>query len=278
MYARQLAEIGSWTATFSGTLVFGEPPQSTLAASQYWTASKCRIQRWVTALKMFQHDFHGEQTNHDPWPAFEVVVEEIVVSEMLTRIWSAVVSTHDWYHQNDELHGLAHSINVAHIEAKNRALRLMLSNRAANEKVFDRVNVLRRKVESWTDLFLGHLPRTEHPQRFGFQPSRVSDFSLENRHYSNRESSTRQQVLVASLAQDLRSSAKSTPANPTLNRKIASGVLACFPGDRFDSTGLPKSARMIWLEKTQEDTQQLLDQLLDFERDSAEQSVSDFDG
>ena len=133
------------------------------------------------------------------------------------------------------------------------------SNRAANETVFDRINVLRRKVESWTDLFLGHLPRTEQPEQFGFQPSRVSDFSIENQHYSHQESSTRQKVLVASLAQDLRSSAKSTPANPTLNRQIATGVLGCFPGDRFDSTGLPKSARMIWLEKTQEETQQLLD-------------------
>ena len=131
MHPSQLAELGSWVATHSGNLVYGEQDQPILVATSYWTASKLRIQRWVTALKMFEKDFEDANKGHDPWPALEIVIQEILVSELLTRVFSAAVLTHDWYHEKDEMHGLAHSIHVSHIEAKNRAIRIMLNGQVA---------------------------------------------------------------------------------------------------------------------------------------------------
>ncbi len=244
-----------------------------LVATTYWTASKIRLQRWVASLKMFENDFENPQMGHNPWPALEIVVQEILISEMLTRIWSATVLTHDWYHQQDEMHGLAHSVHVSHIEAKNRAFRILLHGRAANEEVFDRINALRRRIERWTDLFLGQLPQGDKASQFGFDRNRVIDFNREQRESSGPEFLTRQKVLAASFSTDLLRDPIPYTANPDLNRDIAAGVLACFPPDRFDSNGLPKSARMIWLEKSQHDTQMLIDQLSEFE-DRAESPES----
>jgi len=265
MHSSQLAELGSWVAVNSGNLVYGEQEQPMLVSTSYWTASKIRLQRWVTSLKMFENDIRQPTKTHDPWPALEIVVQEILLSEMLTRIWSATVLTHDWYHQQDEMHGLAHSVHVSHIEAKNRAIRILLKGQAQNEEAFDRVNGLRRRIERWTDMFLGQLPQGDKASVFGFDRNRVIDFNREQRLSTGPEYLTRQKVLTTSFSADLNRNQIPYAANPDLNREIAAGVLACFPPDRFDSNGLPKSARMIWLEKSQLDTQMLIDHLAEFE-------------
>ena len=275
MHSSQLAELGSWVANNSANLVYGDQEQPFLVVKSYWTASKLRLQRWVTALKMFEQDFQrltDEGLNpppsdnaHNPWPALQIVVQEILMSEMLTRIWSATVLTHDWNHQSDEMHGLAHSIHVAHIEARNRAVRVMLHGQIFDEAAFDQMNTLRRRIERWTDLFLGQLPQHEQSSAFGFDRNRVRDFNREQRESVGPAFETRQRVLTASFATDLLRNRIPYAANPDLNRDIAAGILACFPADRFDGQGLPKSARMIWLEKSHRDTQMLVDHLFEFE-------------
>jgi hypothetical protein len=265
MHASQLAEIGSWVAIQSSNLIYGQQDQPMLAATNYWTSSKIRLQRWVTALKMFEQDVQHPQLGHDPWPALEIVVHEILVSELLTRVWSAAVLTHDWYHQSDELHGLAYAVHVSHVEAKNRAMRILLAGQSLNEAAFDRMNGVRRRIERWTDLFLGQLPRGEQACVFGFDRNRVRDFNNEHRQSLGPEFATRQKILSVSLMADLANDHVSYSANPELNREIACGILACFPSDRFDSNGLPKSANAVWLEKSQHDTQLLIDHLMNFE-------------
>jgi len=274
MHANQLAELGSWVATNSGSLVYGENEQPMLVASNYWTASKIRINRWLTALKMFDQDFSEPSKPHDPWPALSIVVQEILMSEMLTRLWAATVLTHDLFHQSDELHGLAHSIHICHIEAKNRAIRVMLEGQSFNEEAFEKMNRLRRRMERWTDLFLGQLPSAETASKFAFDPKRVIDFNREQRESVGPEFVTRQKILTASFTTEMLREAIPYAANPDANRDIAAGILNCFPADRFDSYGLPKSIRTIWLEKSQADTQLLVDRLVKFENDIETRSAS----
>ncbi|MFT5299271.1 MAG: hypothetical protein ACI87E_000212 [Mariniblastus sp.] len=265
MHSSQLAELGSWVATNSEILVYGEQEQPMLVATTYWKASKVRLQRWIASLKMFENDFDHPREDHNPWPALEIVVQEILMSELLTRVWCATVMTHDWHHQQDEMHGLAHSVQISHIEAKNRAIRIMLRGQAADEQAFDRMNALRRRIERWTDMFLGQLPNADIASKFGFDRNRVKDFGREQAESAGAENQTRQKVLVASFSVDLMRNQIPYSANPDLNREVAAGVLGCFPSDRFDSNGLPKSSRMVWLEKSQNDTQLLIDQLAEFE-------------
>ena len=218
---------------------------------------------------MFEQDMHNPDPRHDPWPALEIVVQEILLSELLSRVWSATVLTHDWYHQTDELHGLVHSVHVSHIEAKNRALRILLSGQATNETAFDRINRVRRRLERWTDLFLGQLPRGDKAIIFGFD--RQSRCKTSTRSSGIRRTGICHPPASADgfVRRDLIRDRTQFAANPELNREIAAGILACFPSDRFDSHGLPKSVQSIWIEKSQNDTQMLLDQLVGFE-DTAE--------
>lgn len=268
MHARQLAELASWVAIHSGNLIYGNQQQPIMVANHYWTASKIRVQRWLTTLKLFEQDIEDCRTgkaSHLNWSAMEIVLQEIIVSEVLTRIWSAAVVAHDSYHRHDELHGLAQSVFLSHLEVKNRSYRLLLSIRADNEKLYDRMNVLRRRLERWTDLFLGQIPCGEQVCRFSFNPNRVKDFYQEQRQALGTEFENRQKVLAASFSADLLRDSVAHPANPDVNQKIAAGVLACFPSDRFDCHGLPKSIRLLWVEKAHQDTQMFLDHLIEYE-------------
>ena len=272
MHASQLAQIGSWIAVHSRSLIFGNSGPEELVGANYWTTSKCRLDRWNASLKMFEDDLASEPS-HDPWPAIETIVEEVFVSEFLTRIWSAAVLAHDNYQHSDELFGLAHSVNISHIESRNRAMRVLLRGQAYNETAFDRLNLLRRKVERWTDLFLVQIGNLDIARMFAFDEKRVEDFFEENVEMSSEISARRNQVLIASFTAELQSLRSKWAANPELNRKISSSLLSCFPSDRFDSLGLPKSFGMVLLEKTQHDTQMLVDQLLEIESTSVESGV-----
>lgn len=270
MHANQLADIAAWVAIHSSTFALGEKENTALDAKAYWAKSKCRIARWNSTLKMFDYDLRDPERNHNPWPAIEIVIEEIVISEMLTRVMAAAFVASDEYSNQDELKGLAHSLLIAHMETRNRAMRILLSGRAANEQIFDRINQLRRQVERWTDLFLSRFDQSSKAAEFGFNVQRVKDFAGERVVYGDEEFRRQQQILIKSMANNLQSLTKKYSANPDLNREIATGVLGCFAGDRFDSLGLPKSTQLFWLEKSHQDAQLLVEELDQFEHAAAD--------
>ncbi len=270
MHASQLAQIGSWIAIHAPNLVFGNDPQEELVLANYWVASKARLQRWVTALKMFEQDLDAAIESHDPWPAMEIVIEEVIVSEFVTRIWMATMLAHDTCQKSDELFGLAHSVHIGHIEARNRVMRLLLHQAAAQEESLDRLNQLRSKIERWTDVFLAIIPAPKIAQMFAFDESRVADYQMENEFMPAAHQARRGQILMAAFTAELQKPCSRWAANPDLNRKIASSLMNCFPSDRFDSLGLPKSFGRVLLEKTQDDTQVLVDQLLAMDAEAEE--------
>ena len=265
MHASRLAELGSWVAINAPTMIQGPQEQPMLIATSYWVAARKRVQQWVTALRMFEKDFESPQPGHQPWVALEIVIAEVLLSEMLTRIWSATVLIHDQTRGTDELFGLAHSVHLSHLEVRNRAQRIMLHGRADDEAAFDRLNTLRRKIERWTDVFLAQLPNAPLAAQFGFDAKRVLDFAQENREDEGAACHTRQQILLASFQEDLGRLRQRTSANPDLNRELAAGVLACFPADEFRPDQLPEALRELWLEKAHRETQMLVDHLAAFE-------------
>jgi hypothetical protein len=261
MHARQQTEIAAWLALNSNAIIHGSQRVEGMVAASYWSGSKSRLARWNMALKTFDHDIRHPHESHNPWPAIEIVVEEIVAAEMLTRIWSAILVSLDEASGRGELSGLAQSVFLAHMEARNRTLRLLLSGRAANERMFDRINQLRRSVEKWTDLFLSWLPNGSVARRFAFDQPRFDDYHSEHDFYTDEQMASRHQVLIRSMTTMLSSLTGKWSANPELNRRIVDGVLACIDRDAFDAKGLPKSLSSIWIERAHSDAQILIGQL-----------------
>ena len=276
MHAKELSSLASWAAFNSRNMIYGVQPQLIFATNKYWTNAKCRHQRWMMVLKMFELDLEEPLDDHDPLPAMEIVIEEIFLTEMLSRVWSAILVAHDRYHKTDELAGVAHSVHISHIEAKNRCMRLLLREELQDHPIVVRCNQMRKKIERWTDMLLGEVPDLDAASTFAFEAKRVEDFVRERLDSSEDSRKTRELFYSMALAKDLQRATSGCSANPEINRKVAAGVLACFPANRFDSAGLPKSVQALWIENVSEDTQMLINGLYDMDSHSilgADQAV-----
>ncbi len=268
MHARQLAEIGGWLAVTSEILTRASKSCSSQQGMRYWAASKCRLQRWQSALKVFENDLKNPAEMHDPWPAIQVVIQEILFSDLLTRIWTTLLIQHDRAIKHPEMQSIGHSIYIGHVEARNRALRLIIRYRGVNEAAFDQLDEVRRRIERWTDMLLSRISNLDTAAQFGFDENRIRGFAADRPLESHRRRKEMEQILLASLISCLHQNGSQYSANPDLNREIACGVLECLPTDRFDSTGLPKSILMLQMEQVQNDTQQMVQSLIDEEENA----------
>jgi len=270
MHAKQMAEIGGWLSICSDVFTKGGRPANATQAMRYWSASKCRLQRWQAALKVFESDFENPCEMHDPWHAIEVVIQEILISEVLTRVWTVVLIQHDRVIEHNEMQSIGQSVYIGHLECRNRALRLMISNRASNQSAYDRLEQLRRRMERWVDLLLSRLSDLKLAIQFGFDEHRVRDFAADRHMEGSERRDQVQKLLLASLSSSLNHGVKQWTANPDLNREIAAGVLACFPEDRFDPSGLPKSIMLMQMDQMQNDTHTMVQNLIDEEDQATE--------
>jgi len=268
MHAFQLAELAGWLSLQAPSLTSHEG-LATLLADRYWVVSKCRSQRWQTAIRMFADDIEASNqklnepkpNEHNPWPALNIVAEEIMFSEMLTRVWSAVIAQHDKREGSDDLSVYAHGVLISQIEARNRVFQLILSAPKWAEEITEQMNQIRRSVERWTDLLLSQLESVEAAKPFAFDEKRLLDFYCDRKTVDDQVRRRANQLLVASLTTDLKSLAGRFPANPDLNRKIASGILACFPNDPLASGCLPNSVWMMQLDSFHSNANELIEEL-----------------
>ena len=260
MHASQLAELGGWLTLQSQTINHEE--LALLLSDRYWSVSKCRSQRWNNALRLFAQDLQSEKP-HNPWPAISIVTEEIIFSELLTRIWSAVLTQNsDQSESAKDVFAIAHGILIAHVESRSRAFKLLLKIPESAEPVAEKLNQLRRSIERWTDLLLSQLPNHEAARTFAFCEKRFNDFAS-NDKVADDVKRQAQKLLASSLSEDLERLASRFPANPEMNRKIADGILACLPKDSFALTELPKSIWMLQVQSYQKNTEDLVQQLID---------------
>jgi hypothetical protein len=190
-------------------------------------------------------------------------VEEILTGEVLTRVWSAVLCAHDRRRGVDELEPVARSVMIGHMEARHRALTLLVHGPDVDAEAAVKLNRLRRRAECWTDVLVGHLAALHDVSEFAVDPKRARDFAKDLSSCGNRQGGRHTwPLLVASLRTAFQSGLSPESANADLNTRIATAILSCFPQELFDSTGLLHSLWMLRLTNITEDTQGMIEELL----------------
>ena len=238
---------------------------------QYWTASKVRLDRWAWCLRTFaDRASRDAQRRKAQWPAVCCAMEEILTGEVLTRVWSAPCSAHDRRHGVDELEPVARSVMIGHMEARHRALTLMVRGFRDRRGSGRKLNRIRRRAECWTDVLIGHLVATHDVSEFAIDPKRAREFAQDLLNCSSRKGGRHTwPVLVASLRTAFQSGLSPDSTNHDLNGRIATAVISCFPQELFDSTGLLHSLWMLRLTNIAEDTQGMIEELLAVEPHAA---------
>lgn len=264
MQAHELMELAAIVAAHGAVLVEGPTQLTAAALEDYWTTAKIRLDRWGRALAALtpppkpSPNLPFVAEHHAP----AGLIEEVLTGEVLARVWTAVMCAYDRRHGQCEVEPLARSVLVGQLEARNRALTLLL--RGAFDPIeTQRLDQLRRRCERWTDLLLGGFGDESQWNELAFEPHRAAEFAAE---FAPPAAPLRLrpawQLWLASLRATFRASPTAPSPNAELNARIAAAVVACFPSEVFDSTGLIRSLWFHRMQQTADDAQGLLDQLL----------------
>ena len=274
MQAQELVELAALVATHSRVLISRPSHLSRTGLEDYWAASKCRLDSWGRDLRKYslESDKQGEGWARDHWPNVLPVLEEVLTSEILTRVWTAVVVAYDQGPGSRTAEPIARRILVGHLEARNRVLRLIHRGSCFGRKEATVLNRTRRRCERWADLYIGYLLTAHDVAEFAIDADRAcefaDDFQSEEREGVGLQART---LALGSLRRSFPPGAVAPSPNYDLNVRIAASVINCFPADVFDSTGLFRSVWLARIHRTANDAQELLDGLLNPGCEPAEQ-------
>jgi len=263
MHARELVELAALASAHGPVLVRSVERISASGVEQYWTASKCRLDRWTRSLKSFATEAANPTARRIQWPFVRAVVEEVLTGEMLTRVWAAVLCAVDRRHSSDHGEPIARSVLIGHLEARHRALMFLVQGPGIDPDAAVQLNHLRRRAERWTDVLIGYLLGLAEVSEFAVEPKRAQEFSADLR-YQHQGSAGKWAwpLLHASVLAAFHRCLSPFSPNADLNARIAAGILACFPSELFDSTGLLRSLWLQRLTNITNDAQGMIDQLL----------------
>jgi hypothetical protein len=282
MQPSQLVDIAALLASHGPGLVEGSATISPSALQQYWAASKCRCQRWLLAVKSLAScDASDPEQRAAAAAEIRPLLEEIFLAEMVLRVWTAILVSYDRRRGISEAEPIAQNVLANHLEIRTRALVLLVHSPLLGAEEAVLLNRMRRRSERWTDLLLAHLDAKYRISHFGFDAARVQEFSsdLGSRPYSG----TRRKawnLTLAALKLAFHHGLTGRSPNPDANHEIAAAILACFPADAFESTGILRSLWMVRLSRTTDDAQGLIADLLDSSprRVSTDGALSRLDG
>lgn len=268
MLPPQLVEVAAVVAGQSPVLLRGALRISETALEQYWVAAKCRLDRWGRTLKQYSDRMQMPSAPRAQlWQSAQPLLEEILASEILTRVWTAVGCAVDREHNNHEIGPIVRSIYIGHLEARHRVLNLMLQGQGFGIEAAVVLNRLRHRIERWSDMLIGYVHTTGDAQEFAFDVPRMTEFADDIRHEQVLPGGqVAWQIVLASLRASFDRSLCGQAVNADLNEHIASAILSGFDTSAFDSTGVVKSLWLMRMSNVAKDTQGLIDTLLADER------------
>ena len=285
MQSPQLVELAALVAFHGPQLIAGPRDVAPASLQRYWSSSKCRLDRWAASLKTLSKSTvgkavdgaveNGERNNASLTP---LVMDEILTGEMLSRVWTAVLSAYDRSRATDLAEPIARSVLIGHVEARNRVLQLMLDAKVITRRQAGRLNKARRRGAHWTDLLVGYLAECYDVSEFAPDPQRARQFADDLRHQRQIASEHARPLVLASLRSAFPNASGRrglVSPNADLNTRIASSILACFQTELFDTTGLEHSLCQMRLTNTADEAEDMLESLLNDATPSDDDRVAD---
>lgn len=239
MNNRQLVEIAALVSAYSPHLVEGRTGLPPGALEKFWDRSQRRLKLWLSALLTYQRQslLVASEERGKLWTDLLPVLEEIFVSEVLTRVWTAILTAMDQERGTRNTEPIARNVMLGHLDARKRALQLLVTDSTLTHEMVLPLDAVRRRVERWTDLLLGHLVEAYRVDDFAFDPQRAREFGAQQLLQSEEQSRDQAWVLVLIGLRTAFSSAPVDPPNELIQEEIISSILACFPPGAFQLSG-----------------------------------------
>ena len=276
MHCIHSADLASVISDHGPAILVGQHSVAPEAVNDYWISSRNRFDLWHQTMARYR-DADNSGDSHSLrlwWIDHVIVLEEVLVTEMLTRVIAAMALGMELNRNDEEVSPVTHAIHLTHLEARNRVQQIMLSGRGNSVQDAVRLNRLRQAVECWTDQMIGRLcTANEEPLQYAINPRRAAAYAEEARAQSyGRERKVAAWLLNASMQAMLHQRTSRITALPEANRAVGNSVMMMLRPDLFDSVGTFKSLWMHRLQQNTERTDRVLKELKSLNIDHAKVS------
>jgi len=270
MQSRELIDLAVTLADRSDVIMSGTRRLNEASLQHYWVAARSLISSWGVAVRRCTDQFEEvEYTSDALWLRWTPIFEEVLVSEMVTRVWACLLESCDRRWGLQEYSPIGRSIFAGHLDVRRRILGLLLRGRQRAAYPVWRLNRTRQSVERWTDLLLGSLAPRIEVDAYCFDPQRLRTRST-MRH---SEPGVRLAILRAVAQCDLNFAADVVHGHVAMHRACHTGILGCLGPELFRESGEMIPGWQARLLSLTDDTQGLLDDwasLMDSERNCEE--------
>ncbi|MEM6471947.1 MAG: hypothetical protein AAF802_20475 [Planctomycetota bacterium] len=262
MHCVILAELAAFFAQQGPSLRQSQSAADGEILMRYWTANRVRHEKWHRLMTAFRVATHEQdfKTLRAWWSEDGLVLEEIVVSELLSRVVAAIgasqasSSSREPTEQEVNFDAVVRGVHQAQLEASHRAHQIILDASGATTSDIVRLNRLRHGAERWTDWLVGRaggdLVATKD---FCIDFNRATQFRDEVRegiHRTDQDITT--WLMNASMREMLIRRTSDGVIFPDENRHVAESAIGLFRPELFDDFGVPKS---LWLQRLQNGTE-----------------------
>ena len=241
MNLRHSVETAALISVHSQHITESPHPITEVSLQQYWERSQRRLKVWISGLVETQRAFASaeEHSVERLWAERIPLLEEIFVSEILTRVWGATLTAADRQQRKQSAGPIALNILKGHTEARTRALSLMVNDSRLTLDNLAGIERLRRKVERWTDVLIGHLVVRYGVDEYAFHAGRAREYGEEQ---LRQEAESGSEHVWALVFTGLRMAFPPLPTqshfpNEFLEHQILGTVLGCFPSAAFGADG-----------------------------------------
>lgn len=278
MHSVHLVDLAAVVSEHGPAILYGRETLSPEALTHYWTATHSRFNLWHQAMARYSRaeQLNQESALNDWWEQHTPVMEEILVSEILTRVVAALGIGLDSQASEEEISPVTHAILLNHLEASNRVHQVMLKANGRNMVKAEQLNRVRRGIESWTDVLIGRMAlRSREPLQYAIERERALEYAEEAVLQGYGVIRKTSNALMNMSMHDMISTRLSAePALAAANREVARSVMLMLRPELFDSVGTLKSLWMHRLENSADRTDRMLEELASADIHEAETSDS----
>lgn len=199
---------------------------------KFWVQSRVRFDCWGLKLKRCTHQLESSGYLADAiWRAWQPFMEEILVSETVTRVWAAMLHAIDDQLGWQEYSPIGRSVVLSHKDARRRVLRILLRGQQAASGVAQQLNQTRINTERWVDLLLASVSPELDLERYGFEAKRLAN--LQRIAHSSK---SRHHLIGAAASYGLPAASRVGDEHRRHHTQIHASILGCLGPELFQPT------------------------------------------
>jgi hypothetical protein len=178
---RQLVELIGTVSAHSPNLIETPRPLAHDAVQRFADSSQIRTRHWLAVLDHLPREIAAFPPGRRPlvWDRSEIVLVDVLAGGMVARVWGAVLTACDRSRRSVTAEKVARGVLACQTRAYERVLRMLVDGPHLTPDRTVRLDTLRRQMERWTDLLLGHLARRYAVVDFAYDLDRALDFGDE---------------------------------------------------------------------------------------------------